>query len=144
VNRTRRLVSIGVLFFALCAVNPFAHAAWNGHYYGGYNHYHDNHSNVGVVVGVPFGFPGYYGPYGYPYGYPFGPYYPFPAYYPPAVVTVPAPPTTYVQQGYAQQNSAAASSTPSWYYCDASQAYYPYVKECSSGWQRVAPQPQGN
>jgi hypothetical protein len=26
-----------------------------------------------------------------------------------------------------------------WYYCQDSQAYYPYVKECPSGWLTVAP-----
>jgi len=28
-----------------------------------------------------------------------------------------------------------------WYFCNASKAYYPYVRECPSGWQRVTPQP---
>jgi hypothetical protein len=27
-----------------------------------------------------------------------------------------------------------------WYWCNDSRAYYPYVKECPGGWQRVAPQ----
>jgi len=27
-----------------------------------------------------------------------------------------------------------------WYWCNESRAYYPYVKECPAGWQRVAPQ----
>jgi hypothetical protein len=27
-----------------------------------------------------------------------------------------------------------------WYWCAESRAYYPYVKECPAGWQRVAPQ----
>jgi hypothetical protein len=30
---------------------------------------------------------------------------------------------------------------PYWYYCERSKSYYPYVKECPSGWTRVAPQP---
>jgi hypothetical protein len=134
---------MGVLFLALCGVNPSAYAAWNGRYYCGYHHDHGG-THFGVVVGVPFGFPGYYGAYGYPFGYPFGPYYPGPAYYyPPAVVAVPAGPATYVQQSNIQQNSAD-NGAASWYYCDASHAYYPYVKECPSGWQRVAPRPPGN
>jgi hypothetical protein len=29
-----------------------------------------------------------------------------------------------------------------WYYCDATKGYYPYVKECPTGWQKVAPRPQ--
>ena len=28
-----------------------------------------------------------------------------------------------------------------WYYCDASTSYYPYVRECPSGWQRVPASP---
>ncbi len=28
-----------------------------------------------------------------------------------------------------------------WYYCAESKTYYPYVKECPGGWQRVTPQP---
>src|SRR5262245_58714712 len=79
---------------------------------------------VGVGVGFPFwGFPY---PYAYPYAYPYPAY---PAYAPPVVVQ--SQPTTYVQQ-----------ETPAyWYYCQASQAYYPYVNECQSGWIQVPPQP---
>jgi hypothetical protein len=28
-----------------------------------------------------------------------------------------------------------------WYYCDAAQAYYPYVRECPGGWTPVVPAP---
>jgi len=28
-----------------------------------------------------------------------------------------------------------------WYFCPGANAYYPYVRECPGGWQRVAPQP---
>jgi hypothetical protein len=28
-----------------------------------------------------------------------------------------------------------------WYFCPGSNAYYPYVRECPGGWQRVSPQP---
>ncbi len=52
----------------------------------------------------------------YPWYYP--PYYPY--YYPPVA---PAAPPTYVD------------------YCAESKTYYPYVKECPGGWQRVTPQP---
>ncbi len=90
---------------------------------------------VGVGVGVPFGAP---------YYYPYYPVAPVPYYYPP-VVAVPAPPVNYVEQGPAQGpgQSADASGLPSgsWYYCDASKAYYPYVRECPAGWRPVAPQP---
>ena len=75
----------------------------------------------GVVIGAPF----------YPWYYP--PYY----YYPPAVVAVPAPQTTYIEQG---SRTAPPQRTSYWYYCEASRTYYPYVKECPEGWLRVVPQ----
>ena len=86
-------------------------------------HHGGAHVRFGVVIGGPF----------YPWGY-YPPYYP---YYPPAVVTVPAP--TYIEQGEAQ--APAQQPQGSWYYCAASKTYYPYVKECPAGWQRVTPQP---
>lgn len=53
-------------------------------------------------------------------------------------------PAVYVEQP-AQQQPAPAASQPQmqgyWYYCASSRAYYPYVKDCLAGWQRVAPQP---
>jgi hypothetical protein len=36
--------------------------------------------------------------------------------------------------------SAKAAETI-WYYCDAAQAYYPYVSSCPASWRPVAPQP---
>jgi hypothetical protein len=80
------------------------------------------HVRFGVFIGAPF----------YPWYYP--PYY----YYPPAVVAVPVAPTTYIEQGSPQ---AAPAQQSYWYYCAESKTYYPYVKECPAGWQRVAPQP---
>jgi len=85
--------------------------------------------------------PWYYRPYYYPAYYPTA-YYP--AYYPSTVVEVaPAAPTVYYQQPSAP--AAAAPGAPAdsgnwWYYCNESKTYYPYVKECPSPWQRVAPQ----
>ena len=89
-------------------------------------------ARVGVFVGVPIGigWPYWYYP-GYPYYYP---------PYPSQVVVVPSQPQTYIQQEGAQP---APESQGYWYYCADSQAYYPYVKECPRGWQRVAPRPSG-
>nr|WP_244851126.1 hypothetical protein [Caballeronia sp. SL2Y3] len=81
----------------------------------------------GGRVGIWFGAPLYYPVAPVPY-----------YYYPPApVVAVPAAPTTYVEQGQA----AAAQPGGSWYYCDGSRTYYPYVKECPGGWREVPAQP---
>ncbi len=82
------------------------------------------HVNWGVSFGLPLFPPAYY--------------YPPPAYYyPPAVVAPPAP-TAYVEQAVPQ---AAPDQSSWWYYCSDARAYYPYVKECPGGWQRVAPEP---
>ncbi|MGE5468372.1 MAG: hypothetical protein ACM3Y9_13190 [Ignavibacteria bacterium] len=93
----------------------------------------DHHPRVhfGLVIGSP-----YWGP---PWGYP-PPYY-YPPYYPPVVVERPAP--VYIEQ--APPAVAAPAPAPAaqnyWYYCAAARGYYPYVKECPSGWQKVAPTP---
>ncbi len=94
-------------------------------------------SHVGVYIGGG----GYYDPWG-------PAYYP----YPPAVavpVPVPAQPQEYVEQGQsgpapAQGPAASGQQGGTWYYCDDSRTYYPYVKSCSSGWRPVpAQQSQG-
>jgi hypothetical protein len=86
--------------------------------------WHHGRVHFGVVIGAPF----------YPWYYP-----PYPPYYYPPVVAAPAPPPTYIEQGTAQQVPSQSSSY--WYYCAESKTYYPYVKECPGGWQRVTPQP---
>ena len=70
-----------------------------------------------VVIGAP-----YFAPFYYP-----GPYY----YY---------PPVAYAPQDYIEEEGAAPDQAY-WYYCAGAKAYYPYVKECPGGWQRVAPPP---
>jgi hypothetical protein len=88
-----------------------------------------------VFVGFNFGFPAYYPAY-YP-----APYY----YYPPAPVYYPAPvvvqsPPVYTER---QDVAPAAETQNYWYYCSATKGYYPYVKECPGGWQKVSPTPPG-
>lgn len=85
--------------------------------------------HFGLYFGVPIWGPSYYYPQPYPYPY----------YYPPTVV-VPSAPPTYVEQP-APHAVPAQPQQSWWYYCPAAKAYYPYVRECPSGWQRVAPQP---
>jgi len=96
--------------------------------------HHGGHTHFGVFVGAP----GYWYP---PYYYP--PYYP-PYSYPPLVIEQSSPPT-YIEQGDAAPEAAppqSPSQSDWWYYCAGAKAYYPYAKECPTGWQRVAPQPQ--
>jgi hypothetical protein len=86
--------------------------------------HHGGHAHFGVFIGAP--------------GYWYSPYY-YPPYYPPEAA-VPSSPPTYIEQGGAQPAPAPAQSNW-WYYCADAKSYYPYVKECPAGWQRVAPQP---
>ena len=76
-----------------------------------------------------------------PYPY-WGPYYaPHPYYYPPIVVERQAPPVYIEQQTAPPAESTATAPINYWYYCASAKAYYPYVKECPSGWQQVLPRP---
>ena len=79
----------------------------------------------GIGIGVPFW--GWGAPY-YPY-----PYYD-PYYYPRTVIVQPAQPQRYIEQ--------SSPDSGYWYYCAESKAYYPYVKDCPGGWQRVSPTPR--
>jgi len=83
---------------------------------------------VGLYFGVPLIGWNWYAP---------PPYYAYPSY-PSQVVVVPAQPQTYIQQ---EATQAAPLVQGYWYYCADAHAYYPYVKQCPGGWQRVSPQP---
>ena len=96
--------------------------------------WHHGGVRFGLYVGVPIGAPyWYYPPYSYPYSYPY--------YYPPTVMTAPSSPPIYIEQGGAPQSAPAQAQQSYGYYCADSKTYYPYVKECPGGWQRVLPQP---
>ena len=87
----------------------------------------------GVRFGVGFGF-------GYPGWYPAPYYYPPPVYYyPPPIVAAPVAPPVYVEQS----RTPAPPAEQYWYFCPDSKAYYPYVQNCGSPWQRVTPRPPG-
>lgn len=87
--------------------------------------HHRPHVRFGVVVGGPVWFgPAYYPPY----------------YYPPQYYYAPLPPPVYIERG----DTRPAPEQPQqayWYYCADAQGYYPYVRACPGGWQRVSPQP---
>lgn len=103
-------------------------------------------ARVGVYIGA-----------GVPYYYPVAP---VPYYYGAPVIVAPPPPQApdYIEQGQAgapamdeQQGQVDAppgdaagdqeANADTWYYCDESKTYYPYVKQCSSGWRAVPAQP---
>lgn len=112
--------------------HPPGHGGWRG--------------NVGVYFGSPYPF------YPYPYSA-----YPYPYVYspPPVIVTQPPQPQVYIEQGNGTasstqtpaQTTAPTASTSNgngqgyWYYCEQSDGYYPYVKECPAGWKQVTPSP---
>lgn len=96
---------------------------------GGWHHH--GHAHVGVFIGAPL----FYSPWYYPY-------YPAPYYYPPvAYPSYPSGPTTYVEQGQPEAAPQRSDDSNYWYYCPEAKAYYPYVKQCAAGWQKVSPQP---
>ena len=84
-----------------------------------------------VFLGFNFGFP-VYAPY----------YYPPPVYYPAAPVVVQSAPPVYVERNDMPPQAAAPQAQNYWYFCASSKSYYPYVKDCPGGWQRVSPTPQ--
>lgn len=127
-----------VLFGTLASGSAMAQHRGHG---GGYGY--GGNVRFGISFGVPFYGSGYYPApyYAYPaYAYPAPVYsYPAPVYtYPPAVIEYSSPPV-YVEQSVAQ--AAQSQAQGDWYYCAASRTYYPYAKECPSGWQRVPAQP---
>jgi len=125
-----------ILFVLAALLLAGAGNSWaDGHYRG----------SVGVYIGPgAYWGPGYVRPYYYPRAYYPG-FYPYPygdPYYDPApVVVVPSTPKVYIEQSGVAAEAAPASSQQYWYFCKGSNKYYPYVKECPGGWQKVLPQP---
>ena len=88
-------------------------SAWAGH----------GHARIGVYLGPVWG--PWWGPPAYYYNYS-------------APIVVERP--VYVETPPVVQAAPAASY---WYFCRSANAYYPYVKDCPSGWERVSPRPAG-
>lgn len=102
------------------------HHGW--HHHGGWHH-GGSRVHFGLFVGPPaFGYDPWWGA---PY-----PYYPYSYYYPPVVVQ--SSPPVYIERN---GNNAAPGSSDYWYYCADAKRYYPYVKQCPGGWQRITPHP---
>lgn len=107
---------------------------------------HGRHHGGGASVGVGI----YLNPwplyYAGPRYAPYYPTYPYPPYYPDTTLVVTQPPVVYVERGSAPAGSAPEYSQPTqasgdWYYCHNPDGYYPYVKNCPAGWERVPSQP---
>lgn len=67
-------------------------------------------------------------------------YYPPPHYYYPPIVVQSAPPV-YVERPVEAPAVHEPAQQGWWHYCEQSRGYYPYVKTCPGGWQRVPPAP---
>jgi hypothetical protein len=123
----RRQVWIGVfvMIAVLLLISPVpGYADRDGHGYKGHgyrSHGHRGHRHSGVRVFISPGLVVPFGSYWEPYS-------------PPPVVVAPAP-RVYVEP--------APPPPTYWYYCDAAQAYYPYVQQCPGGWRQVLPSPPG-
>lgn len=120
-----------------------------------HSHHARTRTHVGVYVGPsvdwswhfpgPYAYPSY--GYGYPsYGYPSYAYpsYGYPSYYSPyapPVVVVPAAPPSYIERTLPAEGQPAQPVPNDWYYCRKPEGYYPYVRTCPGGWQRVPAQP---
>lgn len=112
-NMRKILYVMLVIFIAVCAIAVPVYAE---HGRGG------GHWRGGIWLG-----PLWWGPWWDPY-YPYYPYYTAP----PAVIQQPAP-------IYEQPAPQSQEQQSFWYFCPDSKAYYPYVKECPSGWLKVVP-----
>lgn len=124
----KRINILSILLIAAittCGGTAYAdhHSHWR-HGGGFYRHY--GHPRFSFYLGIPW----------YPRPYFSYPYYP---YYPPTIVTVPANPPVYIERDAPQATQQLPSGY--WYYCSNPEGYYPYVRECPSGWRQVDPIP---
>ena len=75
------------------------------------------------------------------YFYP-APVYPYPDPYVPPVIVEEAPPATVVVQPPPPAPQASEPATgQTWYYCEKSKKYYPYISTCPGGWKTVPATP---
>lgn len=110
-----RIIATLVVGLALAAVASNPAAAHGRH--------HHAHVRFGVSIGGPV----------LVYGWVYAPaWYVWP-YAPPRVVVAPAP--VYIER------DAQTEGRSWWYYCPEARAYYPYVRSCPGGWERVSPRP---
>ncbi len=123
---------------------------------GRFGAYRGGGFRLGVAIGAPILAASYYAPRYYASPYVYAPAYSYaPEYAPPAYVqpySQQAYPPQYSTPAYSQQYSPPANPQPAYaqqvpapvqqaadyqYYCPQSNAYYPNVRECPRGWQRV-------
>ena len=125
-RRRQRWIGVLVMIAVLLVISAVpGHADRGGHGYKGHGHgghghrghWHKRHGHQGPRVFISPRVVVPFGAYWEPY---------------PPVVMAP-PPQVFVEPTPPQY----------WYYCDAAQAYYPYVQECPGAWRPVWPTPPG-
>ena len=157
--KSRKSALLTAALLSMLAISGTALAARGGGsgHSGGHGGVHSGHGGFngghgGFRGGHGFGFGGAFiggafvaGALLAPWYYPWPYYYPGPYYssYPSVVEIATSAPTVYSEQPFTAQ-PAAPDAGSWWYYCNESRAYYPYVRECPSPWQRVAPTPPGS
>jgi len=96
---------------------------------------HGVRGGVYLNLGVPWPYwgPRYYDPY----------YWGPPPIYTPAPVVIQRTEPVYVEREVPAPAAAAPRVEEAvwWYWCASARGYYPYVKDCPGGFQRVPPQP---
>lgn len=106
---------------------------WGGGWHGGWGW---SGFGLGVAAGALLSYPYYYQPY-YPYYYdPY--YYPYgytPIYRPSTRVILRE--SDYTQEPGYYEPARRSSAGDTWYYCRDSRTYYPYVRRCAGGWEKV-------
>ncbi|MGH8549424.1 MAG: hypothetical protein ACRERU_12665 [Methylococcales bacterium] len=113
------------------------YGGWRGGFarYGGWNYYSPyRRPRLSIFLGSSLFWPPYYS---WPYSYSAPNYYPY-SYYPSFLAAQSMPPV-YIEQGNIPQVQPLEANY--WDYCVSSGGYYPHVKECPAGWQRIASQP---
>lgn len=134
-----KILAITLLGFILKG-SVWAFDGHGGHHGGGHfggGHFGGHHGldlHFGYGLGLGYGL-GYYG-FGLPHYYPYSPVVTVPAA---PVVAVPASPTAYIQHEIA--SAPQSQTTNYWHYCRNPEGYYPYVRDCPGGWEKISPQP---
>lgn len=124
---------LSITFIAMLSTAPAYAEGGHGHggHYGGHGGYWGGGWIVPALIG---GAIAYDLTYPHPvYAQPYLLYDPYPVYVQPAPV--------YSQPAPLYAPSVPPPSVPMWYFCAASNGYYPYVTSCPSGWQTVPATP---
>lgn len=125
-SKNNKVLFLVVAVIAVAAIfvsggTAIAAGGWHGdgHWHGGWG-WGWPYYGLGLATGAFLSYPYYYYPY-YPY-YPYAPYAYAPTYSPSPRVVV-------------REQKPAMDAW--YYYCRKSDAYYPYVRRCPGGWEKV-------